>query len=73
MSRIDLDVPPAKGSIFLDFVSGKAGPCICLGNQDGGYRIAGPKPWGGGRTQHRFSVDIEELKKVIADYEVRHG
>lgn len=73
MSRPDLNRPPAKGKMFLDVVSGCEGPCLCLGDHDGGHRIAGPKPWGGGSTQHRFTVDIAELKQVIAEYEARHG
>lgn len=29
---------------------------------DGGLRVAGPKPWGGGQTIHSFDVDLSDKR-----------
>lgn len=72
MSRTDLTKPPAQGKMFIDVVSGREGPCLCLGDHDGGHRIAGPKPWGGGSTQHRFVIDIAEVRRELDAYADRN-
>lgn len=67
----DLSKPPKPGHIFIDVCSGVAGPCLTVGDHCGGYRIAGPKPWGGGSTTHRFQVKFDELREQLAHYEAR--
>lgn len=51
------------GHVFIEVVSGVEGPSLYVGNETGGHRLAGPKPWGGGRTIHQFQVKLTELLK----------
>lgn len=46
------------GTVFA-VVSGRGGNCLVLGDENGGTRISGPKPWGGGRTIMEFVTDEE--------------
>ena len=50
-----------KRTALIEVVQGAEGPCLCIGDENGGHRLSGPKPWGGGQTIHSFEVDIEEL------------
>lgn len=43
-------------------ISGVAGPCLVIGD----YRIAGPKPWGGGRTLYEWSVNRADLAEELS-------
>ena len=54
---------------LIEVISGCEGPCLSIGNENGGRRIAGPKPWGGGRTIHSFEVSVEEIKEALKPYE----
>lgn len=45
----------------LEIIRGVEGPCISLND----YRIAGPKPWGGGTVTKSFTVDINDLIRAI--------
>ena len=40
---------------------GVEGPCVYLND----FRIAGPKPWGGGETLYSFKVSREDLYKAL--------
>jgi hypothetical protein len=51
------------GECLIEVVSGVEGPSLYISDSDGGHRLAGPKPWGGGKTIHRFKVDIDELMR----------
>lgn len=51
--------------VLIEVVSGRAGPCLTIGDDNGGYRLAGPKPWGGGTTIHTFTVDADELRREL--------
>ena len=42
-----------EGKIF-EVVHGVEGDCLTLGDEDGGTRISGPKPWGGGQVVKTF-------------------
>jgi hypothetical protein len=64
---------PRAGMVYIDTGVGVAGPILCIGDAEYQARIAGPKPLGGSRTQHRFEVNIADLKRAIADYEERAG
>lgn len=37
----------------IELIKGVEGRCICID----GYRIAGPKPWGGGNVVQTWNVD----------------
>jgi len=51
------------GHVWLEVVRGPEGFCLYIGDDDSGYRLAGPKPWGGGGTVCKFQVRIDELVK----------
>ena len=42
-----------EGKVF-EVVHGVEGDCLILGDEDGGTRISGPKPWGGGQVTKTF-------------------
>ncbi len=52
-------------SIYIEVVSGCEGPSLYISDDDGGHRLAGPKPWGGGSTIHRFKIKPEELRREL--------
>jgi len=54
--------------VYLDVVCGPEGNSLNIGNDDHGHRLAGPKPWGGGQTIHRFEVDPDELIREAQAY-----
>ena len=53
----------------IEYVSGVEGPSLYLISAErGGYRIAGPKPWGGGKCMRTWTVPdiaLEEIRKAI--------
>lgn len=49
--------------VDIQFVSGVEGPHLEVSNKGGGYRLAGPKAWGGGTVIHSFTVSLDELIK----------
>lgn len=51
--------------ILVEVVKGVSGFALYIGTKDSGYRLAGPKPWGGGKTVHSFEVDTDELRKEL--------
>ncbi|BCD88016.1 hypothetical protein PSm6_44230 [Pseudomonas solani] len=60
-------MPKIAGTAIVEVVNGVEGPSLYIGNEDGGYRLAGPKPWGGGRTIHKFTVKLDELVREAMD------
>jgi len=42
-----------EGQMF-EVIRGVEGDCLTLGDKDGGTRISGPKPWGGGHVVKTF-------------------
>ena len=54
-----------KPKILIEVVAGREGHSLSIGDDSGGYRLAGPKPWGGGRVIHRFEVDPDELRREL--------
>lgn len=65
---IDWEAPPPAGSVFIDIVEGVEGPSVSIGDNHTGHRVAGPKPWGGGRTLRRFTATVEDIKRAIESY-----
>ena len=57
-----------KGFVLLEVVHGCEGPSLYVGDEDSGYRISGPKPWGGGDVIHSFRVNADELRKQLDEY-----
>ena len=58
------------GRCMIEVVNGPEGPSLYIGYESSGHRLAGPKPWGGGRTVFKFDVAIAELireAKAIAE------
>ena len=59
-----------EGKVF-EVVHGVEGDCLVLGDEDGGTRISGPKPWGGGQVTKTFVTQekygpIERLEEENA-------
>ena len=50
-----------KETMEIKLVSGVEGPSLYLND----YRIAGPKPWGGGYIVNRFHVTVDDLQSQI--------
>lgn len=62
--------PICKGSgkVLVEVVAGGGGVCLVVGGDNSGTRVAGPKPWGGGRTVHRFKCDAADLLNAVHPY-----
>ncbi|MCW3675431.1 MULTISPECIES: hypothetical protein [Burkholderia] len=54
-----------KSKVFIEVIAGRTGHCLSIGDDSGGYRLAGPKPYGGGNVVHRFEVDPDELRREL--------
>lgn len=65
------DLP--AGKLLVEVVSGPEGPCLVLGDNGSGERIAGPKPWGGGSTLFSFTVDAGDLIRIGKEYAQPQG
>lgn len=55
--------------IVFEVVSGCEGPCLLMDD----LRIAGPKPWGGGHVEHRFSARQEDVRRQLDLLERRNS
>ncbi|MBW1249016.1 hypothetical protein I7860_20265 [Pseudomonas tolaasii] len=60
-----------EGHVLVEVVSGVEGPSLSIGDFDTGERVAGPKPWGGGRTIHKFQVKAADLIRLANEYEAK--
>ncbi len=58
--------------VCVEVVSGVEGPSLYVGNGSTGERVAGPKPWGGGRTIHKFKVTADDLIRLAKQYGATH-
>lgn len=47
--------------LCLEMVEGVQGPALYLEN----YRIAGPKPWGGGKTVRSWKVRRQDIDEAL--------
>lgn len=54
-----------KPDIRFEVVTGSDGPSLYANS----YRIAGPKPWGGGKIVYRFKVSHQELARLLDEVE----
>jgi hypothetical protein len=54
--------PASKSKeVILMVVAGVEGPSLYLDNR----RIAGPKPWGGGKAVYTFHVPVKDIKEAL--------
>jgi len=58
--------------LVIDVVEGCEGNSLSIGNENDkgsgtGRRIAGPKPWGGGRTIDKFEIDASDVKSILKE------
>ena len=62
---------------YIEIIGGVEGKCICISHEkdEGGRRVAGPKPWGGGAIVKRFTttrdsildaIPLKEIKEYVA-------
>lgn len=50
-----------KEKVTIEIVNGCEGKCIYIND----YRVAGSKPWGGGRVETSWTVDKKEILKAL--------
>ena len=53
-------LPPARGSadgVIVEIIEGVGGPCVAINDR----RVAGPKPWGGGKVIMRWKTTREQI------------
>jgi hypothetical protein len=66
---MDLRVPAggAVSDFEIQVINGADGDCLSLGREGdgGGYRIAGPKPWGGGGIEKTWKVRQAYLERAL--------
>lgn len=53
--------------VLVQIISGPEGNCLCISDEGGGERIAGPKPWGGGQIVNEFEVSVDTLQRAIEE------
>jgi len=51
-----------KETVTIEVVSGVEGPSVYLND----YRVAGPKPWGGGKVIQKFKADRKDVLTALA-------
>jgi hypothetical protein len=51
-----------RKTVSLTYTKGVEGNCIYLN----GYRICGPKPWGGGTILAKWEVEIKDIKTALS-------
>lgn len=56
-------------SVSLDLVEGVEGQCIYLNDR----RIAGPKPWGGGKIVKQWKVRVDAIYEAIREVGEKRG
>lgn len=54
--------------VIIEIIKGVEGNSLYIGDSDTGERIAGPKPWGGGRTIQSFRVKADDLIRLAKEY-----
>lgn len=54
--------------LFIELVQGVGGPSLVIGDGNSGHRIAGEKPWAGGRTIYQFQVSMGTLRGILDEY-----
>ena len=47
--------------MIIEYISGTEGNCLAIND----YRVAGPKPWGGGYVIEKFEVDREMMESLL--------
>lgn len=50
----------------IEMIEGAEGNCICINN----YRVAGPKPWGGGKVIKSWNTKADDIMKSIEVFEI---
>lgn len=68
-----MDTELKPGTVLIEIVSGVEGPSLYIGDNNRGHRLAGPKPWGGGKTIHRFVVKVDELLREASNYSAQQA
>jgi len=48
-------------TVIIEVISGVEGQCIAIND----YRVAGPKPWGGGKVIKKFTSDMSNMRRAL--------
>lgn len=53
----------------IEVITGPEGRCLAVGERGTGasMRVAGPKPWGGDKVEHKFMVAEADLLEALSD------
>lgn len=55
-----------EAKVVIEVVAGAEGPCLSVNDT----RVAGPKPWGGGKVTHKWQADPSRLIDAIPEAKV---
>lgn len=61
------EMEAGRERLLVEVVSGVEGPCLVIEN----FRVAGPKPWGGGRVYGQWRIDRADLLTRLLSEEER--
>lgn len=53
----------------IDIIKGVEGNSVCINE----YRVAGPKPWGGGEIVESWKVNVDDILRAIGRYDELKG
>ncbi len=58
---------------YIVLIGGVEGNCVCIAHEKDrdGRRVAGPKPWGGGRVVKKFTTDLDNILDAIPIDEIK--
>jgi len=50
-----------KNDVVIEIIRGVEGDCVAIND----FRVAGPKPWGGGRVIARFKTTKDKIEEAM--------
>lgn len=58
---------------FIEIIKGVEGNCIGIAHEkdEGGRRVAGSKPWGGGRVLEKYTTTVEDILEAFPLEEIK--
>jgi hypothetical protein len=51
--------------VTIELIEGVSGQCVSINDR----RVAGPKPWGGGRVVRTWHADVSDILKAVEEQE----
>lgn len=50
-----------EDKVIIEIINGVEGQCVAIND----YRVAGPKPWGGGKVSKKFTSDMSNMRRAL--------